>query len=183
MQQWKTLSRTVVLEHNKFLSVESHKVQLPNGTIIPDWPWVVSPDYVLVLPMTPENTFLCFRQVKYAVEGTSLAPVGGHIEPGEDPLLAAQRELREEMGCVSDEWIPLGTFHNNGNHGAGMAHLYLARGVSIVAQPTKDDLEEMEMQTITRAQLEDAVTNGAIKVISWQTVAALSLLYLQKKGE
>ena len=67
---------------------------------------IITPDFVLVLALTPDNKFLCFRQTKYAVDGTTLAPVGGIIEPEEDPLNAAKRELLEETGLTSvDLWL------------------------------------------------------------------------------
>ena len=77
MQPWKTISRRTVLERGRFLTVEDHTVELPDGRTIPDWPWVIAPDYVNVVAITDKGRFLCFRQVKYSVEGTSLAPVGG----------------------------------------------------------------------------------------------------------
>ena len=178
MQQWKTLSKETILAHSKFLTVEQHQIELPDGKIIQDWPWVISPDFVNVMAVSDDGLFHIFRQVKYAIHGTSLAPVGGHIEPGEEPFQAAQRELREEMGFAAREWILLGTFVNNGNYGAGKAHLYLACGVYPVGAPIVDDLEEMEMCTLTRSQLEKAVRDGEFKSISWMTSAALTLLHL-----
>jgi len=91
MRPWKTLKKETILDFNKFLKVEQHTIELPDGKIIEHWPWVVSPDYALVLPVTEQGTILLFHQVKYAVEGTSYAPVGGHIEPGENSL-QLQRE-------------------------------------------------------------------------------------------
>ncbi|MCJ7662178.1 MAG: hypothetical protein MUO67_23790, partial [Anaerolineales bacterium] len=76
MNSWKTLSRQVLLEHSKFLTVENHSVELPDGRIVDDWPWVITPDFVTVLAITKENEFLVFRQTKYGIDGTSLAPVG-----------------------------------------------------------------------------------------------------------
>ena len=121
MQQWKTLSRHVVLEHSKYLTVENHEVELPDGRVIPDWPWIITPDFVNVLAVTDEGKFVCFRQTKYAVDGTSLAPVGGYMEPGEDPLAAAKRELLEEAGCEASDWTDLGQYRVDSNRGAGTA--------------------------------------------------------------
>src|SRR5512141_3208786 len=95
MQNWKTLDRTTILNHSKWLAVEDHTVELPDGRVIPNWPWIITPYYINVVAVTDDEEFLCFRQIKYGVEGTSLAPVGGYIEPNEDPLVAAKRELLE----------------------------------------------------------------------------------------
>ena len=93
LRPFKTLSRRTVLTQGRFLTVESHTVESPDGQVIDDWSWIIGPDAAIVLAMTADHKFLCFRQTKYAVEGTSLAPAGGMIEPGEDPLEAAKREL------------------------------------------------------------------------------------------
>ncbi|MEM7112276.1 MAG: NUDIX hydrolase [Chloroflexota bacterium] len=150
-------------------------VELPNGRSIPDWPWVDTPDYINVLVETKNGRFPIFRQTKYAVDGLSLAPVGGYIEPNEDPLLAAQRELLEETGYVAPEWHHLGSFAVDGNRGAGIANLYLARGAEHVAERDADDLEEQELLLLTRDEVETAVSQGEFKVVSWLTVILLGL--------
>jgi ADP-ribose pyrophosphatase len=180
MRQWKTLKKETILDHSKFLKVEQHTIELPDGKIIRDWPWVVSPDYVLVLPVTNRNTLLLFRQTKYAVQGTSLAPIGGYLEPGEDSFAAAKRELREEMGCEASEWIPLGSYSNNGNHGGGKGYLFLAIKVHEVGKPIIDDLEEMELVELTIEEVEQRLLRGEVKVMGWVAMIAMGLLYLKK---
>jgi ADP-ribose pyrophosphatase len=179
MHQWKTLKKTTILDHGKFLKIERHTIELPDGRIIDDWPWIVSPDFVLVLPVTEKNTLLLFRQVKYAVEGTSLAPVGGYLEPGENPSEAAKRELREEMGCEAAEWIPLDSYPVNGNHGGGRGHLFLALGTRRVGEPIIDDLEEMEMLELSVKEVEERTMQGEVKVLGWLALVALGLLHLK----
>ncbi|MEI7555944.1 NUDIX hydrolase [Candidatus Chlorohelix sp.] len=175
MENWKTLSREKVLERGKFLTVEDHTVELPDGRTIPQWPWVITPDFVNVLAVTEEGQFLCFRQTKYAVEGVTLATVGGYIEPGEDPLLAAKRELLEEMGYESHNWVSLGKYIVDGNRGAGMAHLFLARNVSFSGKAESDDLEELEMIYLSRNEIADALVSGEFKLLSWSLTVSLSL--------
>ena len=181
MQPWKTLSRRTILNHSKFLLVESHTVELPDGRVISDWPWVITPDYVNILAATQDNEFLCFRQTKYSVEGTSLAPVGGYIEPGEDPLVAAQRELLEETGCQAPKWTNLGRYGVDGNRGAGTAHFFLAQGAHRVSEPDADDLEEQEIVYLSRAEIETAIADGEFKSLPWAAVVALGLLHLNRE--
>jgi ADP-ribose pyrophosphatase len=176
MQPWKTLSREVVLSEPPFLVVEKRAIELPDGQIIPNWQWVITPDYINVVVVTEDGSFVCFRQTKYAVEGTSIAPVGGYLEPGEDPLAAAQRELREETGYAADDWTSLGSYAVDGNRGAGRAHLFLARGARRVAEIDADDLEEQELLLLTRAQVAEALGAGEFKVLPWAAAVALALL-------
>ena len=179
MQPWKTLHKTTVLNFNRFLQVERHTIELPDGTIIDDWPWIISPDYVLIVPVTKQNTLLLFQQVKYAVTGTSLAPIGGYLEMNEDALGAAKRELREEMGCAAQEWIHLGSVPVNGNHGGGNAHLYLALDVTSVGEPIRDDLEEMNLVELTLDEVEQKLFQGEVKVQGWVAMMAMAVLYLK----
>ncbi len=181
MQQWKTVSREVIRKFGPFLTVEVHEIELPDGRRVGDWPWLVSPHFVLVLLRTTDGRFVIFRQTKYAVKGTSLAPVGGHIEDGERPLAAAKREALEETGYVAARWISLGHFVVNGNHGNGSAHFYLALDARRKSAPTGGDLEEQELLLLTRRQLETALDCHEFKTVAWSALIAHALRYLDKK--
>jgi ADP-ribose pyrophosphatase len=176
MQNWKTLKKTPRLSFGKWLTVESHIVELPDGKIIEDWPWIITPNYANVIAFTPEDRLVCFRQVKYAIDGESLAPVGGYIEPGEDPLAAAQRELLEETGYTANEWVSLGSFAVDANRGAGKAYFFLARGAHQVAERNADDLEEQELVLLERNEVQTALLDGQFKVLPWAAAVALALL-------
>lgn len=158
--------------------VESHRVELPDGSIIEDWPWVVIPDYVTIVAVTKAGLFLVFRQTKYAVSGTTLAPAGGYLEPGDSPLSAARRELLEETGHESDHWTPLGSYAGDANRGCGTGHFFLALGAQPVADPVADDLEEQHLLALDRREIETALRTGEFKVMSWAAAVALALLAL-----
>lgn len=176
MKTWKTLAKECELDRSPFLKVESHTVQLPDGQLIENWSWIISPDFVNIAVITQEDCYLCFRQPKYSVRGTTLAPVGGYIEQGETPLAAAKRELLEETGYQAKQWESLGQFVVDGNRGNGNAYFFLARGAFKVQEPVADDLEEQKLLHLSRGEVEAAVQRGAFKVLPWQTVMALALL-------
>ncbi len=175
---WKTLSKQIILDHGRFLTVENHQIQLPDGKIIPDWAWIIIPSAAIVLAITEDKDFLCFRQTKYAVDGTTLAPVGGMLEPNEKPLEGAKRELLEETGYVSTDWIYLGGHILDPNRGIATMHLFLAMNAKKEVEPNSDDLEDQELLFLSRTQLQTALQAGEFKVLAWSAVVALSLNYL-----
>lgn len=175
MRAWKTRHRTPLLSFGKWMTVESHVVELPDGRLIEDWPWVITPDFASIAALTPAGQLICFRQVKYAVEGESYAPAGGYIEPGEDPLDAAKRELLEETGYASEDWTCLGSFPVDANRGAGKGYFYIARDAVRVAEPDADDLEEQELLLLERAEVKQALSTGQFKVLPWAAAVAFAL--------
>lgn len=175
MKPWKTISRRQVLDHGRFLAVEMHVVELPDGQVIEDWPWIITPDFVNIIAETGDGRFLCFRQTKYAVDGESLAAIGGFIEPGESPEAAARRELAEETGFEASDWAALGEFAVDANRGAGRAFFFLARAARRVSDPAGDDLEEQRLVSLTRTELESALRAGEFKVLPWACAVALAL--------
>jgi ADP-ribose pyrophosphatase len=178
---WKTLSSRMAFKSGKWITIEIRDVETPDGRLIQEWPWVKTPDYVNVLPVTTEGEFLCFRQDKYAFESRGLAPVGGYIEEGEAPLTAARRELLEEMGCIADEWIPLGSYWVDPNRGVAVGHLYLALGARQVTARDADDLEHQELLVFSRVEMEAALDAGEFKVLAWAANIVFALRILDQR--
>jgi ADP-ribose pyrophosphatase len=178
MKPWKTKDKKIILEQRPWLVVEHHTVELPDGRLIPEWPWIITPDYVNVVAVTEDGRFLCFRQVKYGLVGETLGIVGGFVEDGEVPFVAAQRELLEETGYESIDWVPLGSYRVDPNRGIAMGHLYLARNARYVTPRNADDLEEQKLILLTRAEIESALAGGEIQVLAWAASLAFALRHL-----
>jgi len=182
LRPWKTLARRTLCSPNRFLTVELHTVELPDGRRIDDWPWLVTPDYANVLARTVDGRFLCFRQTKYAAEGLSLAPIGGFLEPDEPALQAAQRELLEETGYAGDTWIPLGSTAVDANRGNGRAHLFLALNCREVAAAGEKDLADQTLLLLTHEELSEALEQGEFKILAWAAIIALGLRHIERHG-
>jgi ADP-ribose pyrophosphatase len=173
MHPIETLARRTVLEVSRFLKVELHTVQFPDGRRIDDWAWLVMPDYAVILARTRDGLFLCFRQVKYAIPEPLVAPPGGYLEPGEPALEGARRELLEETGYEASDWHDLGCYVVDSNRGAGKAHLFLALNAVLKAKPINDDLEQQELLMLSREALERQLDGGQARVLGWAALMSL----------
>lgn len=182
MDQWKTTQKRTVLQNGKFLTVEYHTIELPDGQIIEDWSWVITPDYINAIVIDEEGRFVFFKQTKYALDGIALAPVGGYIEPGEDPLESAKREVLEETGYEAPNWVDLGNYQVGANRGIATAYAYLATGAYKAAEPDADDLEEQVMVFLTLDEVKKALYQREFKVLAWVNLVALSLLHLAREN-
>lgn len=176
MKLWKTLSKQVVFEQAPWVKLEEHQIELPDGKVLEKWVWIDTPDFVIVVAVDEGERFLVFEQTKYASPGVTLAPVGGYIQPGEEALAAAKRELLEETGCVAEEWISLGSFMTDANRGNGNGYYFLAKKSRKTDQITlSDDLEEQRLLSFSAAELQEALDQNRVKIITWQAAFSMAL--------
>jgi ADP-ribose pyrophosphatase len=177
MRCWKTINRTQVFNQEPWIRLEAHQIELPDGRTIDDWIWIDTPDFIVVVAQDDHQRFLVFEQTKYAAIGTTLAPVGGIMKDGEDPLTAAKRELLEETGYVAEEWIELGNFMTDANRGNGRGHYFLAlNATKSNLNHTSDDLEEQRLHFFTANRLRSALEQNQVQIITWQAGFAMALL-------
>lgn len=74
---------------------------------------IENPDWVNVIALTPDREVVLIEQFRHGIERTILEIPGGMVDDGEDPIVAAKRELVEETGYTSDNWRSLGKSHPN----------------------------------------------------------------------
>src|SRR6266849_8957281 len=108
LQPWKLLDRQLQFEAHPWLAVFRDRVELPNARTLDDFYRVVLPDFAVITALTPEQELVMVRGYKHGLGRVSLLAPAGMIEPGEEPLAAARRELREETGFEAPHWQPLG---------------------------------------------------------------------------
>ncbi len=85
----------------------------------------------------------------------------GKLDPGEDPLECARRELREETGYTAREWAHAGQLHPVVSYSTEFIDIWFCRGLSLAGRKL-DDEEFLEVIEATPQQLLDWCRNGAV---------------------
>ena len=134
-KHWTILKEQSVFSARPWLEVSVQNVELPDQRIVDDYYQVWIPDYVVMLVFTVSGQMIVERQYKHGVRHVTYTLPAGQIESGEEPLIAAKRELLEETGFVADGWESFGDFVVNSNNGCGRAHLFVAREAKFVQEP------------------------------------------------
>lgn len=176
-ETWRKLDSVVALSH-PYITVSYDAVALPDGRVIPDWPIVRLPDYVNVVVLNDQGEALIQAGYRYALGGETWQIVGGLLEPDEEPLRAAQRELLEETGYVCADWQFLGRFVVDANRHCGAGHFFLARRPTLAALPDSGDLEDNTQRWLPLAQVRQALLEGRFGVLSHAANLALALLQI-----
>ncbi|MDH7568132.1 MAG: NUDIX hydrolase, partial [Armatimonadota bacterium] len=98
-----------VVYNGKLLRVRADRVALPGGGEATR-EVVAHPGAVAVVPVTDDRQVVLVEQWRYAAGGPLLEIPAGTLEPGEEPLACAHRELAEEIGCRAEKMVPLASF-------------------------------------------------------------------------
>lgn len=120
------------------------------------------PGAVCVIPVTDEGEVIMVRQFRYAFNQVLLEVPAGKLEPNEDPLDAALRELEEESGVVASKVEHIGEIYTTVAIIDEKIHVYLATGLTYKnAHPDADEF--LEVEKIPLKTLVDMVMRGEIK--------------------
>jgi ADP-ribose pyrophosphatase len=161
-------------DHNSPYRLLSSRVVYDNGWLRLDEDTVIHPggdkgrfgvitmkEGATVLPVTPAKQVYLAREYKYGLHRLSIEVMSGGLEEGESALVAAKREMREELGLTADLWTYLGYVDPFTTVIRARNHMFLAQVLK--ETPTLDDPKEaVQRVAIPLAKAIDMVMEGEI---------------------
>ena len=145
----------------KILDVHRLEVELPNGRRSAR-DIVRHPGAAAVVALTESGKIVLVRQYRTAIDRVTVEIPAGKLDPGEDPLDCARRELHEETGFRAKKIRKLTQIVTSCGFCDELIHIYLATGLEFDA-PDPDDDEFVNVDLVPLHELIDAVLDGKIE--------------------
>jgi ADP-ribose pyrophosphatase len=114
--------------------------------------YIVHPGAVMVIPMLDDGRVVLERQFRYPMGQVMIEFPAGKLDPGEDRLACARRELLEETGYTAREWAHAGALHPCISYSTEVIDIWFARGLT-QCERRLDEGESLEVISATPAEL------------------------------
>lgn len=145
----------------RLISVRSERIRDENSHIH-QYDVVLHPGAVVILPIDKSGNIHLVKQWRRAAADILIELPAGTLEPGEEPLLCAQRELQEEIGYKARKMTSLGGFFTAPGFCNEYLHLFLAE--DLIHSPLQgDDSEKIDPCLLSLEKSLEWIENGRIK--------------------
>ncbi len=159
MSEDRILKREPIFQ-GRVIDVVLETVELPNERQV-ELEIVRHPGGAAAVALDEQGRVCLLRQYRHAGGGWLWELPAGKIDPGEEPLATATRELEEEAGVRAADWTDLGPMHSSPGVFTEVIHLWLARRLEI--QPhTQEQDEVIEIHWLPLNQALDWCSDGTI---------------------
>jgi len=136
-----------------FLKMKRDTVSLPDGQQAVR-EYLTHPGAVAIVALFDDGRVLLERQYRYPIAKACIEIPAGKLDPNENPLLCAQRELAEETGYTAKKWSYIRRIHPVISYSTEFIDIYLAEDLV----PGKSKLDDEEFLDVFAAPLEQLIT-------------------------
>lgn len=156
----------------RVLSLRIDQVQTPAGQTV-QLEVVEHTGAVTLVPVDADGSVWFVRQYRHSAGQALLELPAGTVNPGEDPAVCADRELREEIGMTSGQLSKLGEFFLAPGYSTEYMHVYLATDLTPAALPGDED-EFLSIEKFPLPRAMEMARTGALR--DAKSIAALMLV-------
>ena len=144
----------------KLLHVVRDTIRLPNGRAgIREY--IKHPGAACIVAEFEDGKLLLEQQYRYPMGKVMIEFPAGKLDRGENPLVAAQRELKEETGCWARSWHTLGHMHPLIAYADEIIHLFHANGL-VQGEARLDQDEFLELFAATPDEITAMIADNRI---------------------
>lgn len=161
-RKWKVLASEKLLSRGTWMNLRQDRVQLPSGSIVPEWFVLEFPDWINVIAVTRDGHIVMEDQYRHALGQTHFELPAGVIDPGETPLEAAKRELSEETGFGGGEWSLFMKVSPNPTNHTNFSYTFLATDVEPIGTQHQEATEDIRVHLLTPDEVYEILTSGQI---------------------
>ena len=115
-----------------------------------------------VIALTPDEEVVLVHQYRHGIGQSCVEIPGGIVDPGEDPMTAAVRELLEETGFGGDPAVPLGVVHPNPALMGNTCSTYLVTNARRIAAPNPEEEEDIRVELVPLRDIPGWIARGDI---------------------
>lgn len=159
IKPWKILSSEYLVQ-DRWMVLRADKCELPNGVVLDKYYVREINDFVHVVPINEKGEILIVKQYRHGPQIISTEIPGGVVDPGEEPIEAAKRELLEETGCVADRLEAVPPLYTNPARNTNRAHTFIAHNAQIVQPPQQESTEHIEFEFVSRQEVNTMLDEG-----------------------
>jgi len=168
---WKPGSRRLIAR-TRIFDLQAVEFRHPVRGTEREFMIVDAPDWVNVVALTPRRELVLVRQFRFGLNDFSLEIPGGVVDPGEDPVAAGVRELREETGFVGQSARVLGLVHPNPAFLSNRCSIVLVEQAERIQEPTWDHDEEIAVschpvESVFAMARDGRITHGIVLDALW----------------
>jgi ADP-ribose pyrophosphatase len=143
-----------------FVKVQRDTIRLPDGKTSKR-EYIRHPGAVVIIPLLDDGRVLLERQFRYPLRRVFIEFPAGKIDPNEDALDCAKRELEEETGYAATDWRYVCTIHNAIAYSDEHLDIFLACGLT-AGESNLDEGEFLETFTATLPEMLQWIREGKI---------------------
>jgi ADP-ribose pyrophosphatase len=178
--RWRVRASSYVVD-SPYMRLRADELELPDGTIVPNYYVRESLGFVAILALTPQRQVILVRQYRYGSDSIHLEVPAGMLHEGEAPQECALRELAEETGYEPAGCELAATYLPEPVRSTARAYVYVGLDARLTREPKLDATEHLVVELASlphfRAMLADGTIDaGASIAAGYRALEHLGLL-------